>query len=72
MRSLVPQVRVFDCYLSLAVYTELYVVCALSVAQVAREDISELHVADFVLGMLFVQPYVTFEDVYRGYGSEVP
>lgn len=36
-----------------------------------REDISELHVADFVLGMLFVQPYVTFEDVYRGYGSEV-
>lgn len=36
-----------------------------------REDISELHVADFVLGMLFVQPYITFEDVYRGYGSEV-
>ncbi|GAB9462799.1 hypothetical protein Gpo141_00000282 [Globisporangium polare] len=40
------------------------------VPEVTREDISELHVADFVLGMLFVQPYVTFEDVYRGYGSE--
>lgn len=39
--------------------------------QVTRGDIAELHVADFVLGMLFVQPYMAFEDVFRGYGPEV-
>ncbi|TMW57464.1 hypothetical protein Poli38472_003389 [Pythium oligandrum] len=36
----------------------------------AREEISELPVADFVLGMLFVKPFITFEEVYRGYGAE--
>ncbi|TYZ62281.1 hypothetical protein PybrP1_011400 [[Pythium] brassicae (nom. inval.)] len=40
------------------------------VPEVTRGDISELPVADFVLGMLFVQPYMAFEDVYRGYGPE--
>uniref|UniRef100_K3WX18 Histone-lysine N-methyltransferase, H3 lysine-79 specific n=1 Tax=Globisporangium ultimum (strain ATCC 200006 / CBS 805.95 / DAOM BR144) TaxID=431595 RepID=K3WX18_GLOUD len=40
------------------------------VPEVTRGDISELKVSDFVLGMLFVQPYMTFEDVYRGYGAE--
>ncbi|GLD96068.1 hypothetical protein PINS_up004746 [Pythium insidiosum] len=40
------------------------------VPEVAREQIAELHVADFVLGLLFVKPFIVFEDVYRGFGHE--
>ncbi|KAJ0407319.1 hypothetical protein ATCC90586_002247 [Pythium insidiosum] len=40
------------------------------VPEVAREQIQELHVADFVLGLLFVTPFSVFEDVYRGFGHE--
>lgn len=39
--------------------------------QVTREDIAELSVQDFVLGLLFEKPYAVFAHVYRGYGPEV-
>ncbi|RLN51892.1 hypothetical protein BBJ29_005765 [Phytophthora kernoviae] len=40
------------------------------VPEVTREEIAELKVSDFVLGMIFEQPYALFERVYRGYGAE--
>jgi hypothetical protein len=36
-----------------------------------REEIAELKVSDFVLGMLFEKPFTAFAQVYRGYGVEV-
>lgn len=39
--------------------------------QVTREEIAELKVSDFVLGMIFEKPFAVFERVYRGFGAEV-
>jgi hypothetical protein len=38
---------------------------------VTCEEIAELKVSDFVLGMIFEKPFEVFERVYRGYGAEV-
>ncbi|CAI5711086.1 unnamed protein product [Hyaloperonospora brassicae] len=40
------------------------------VPDATREAIAELKVSDFVLGMMFETPFVTFESVYRGFGVE--
>ncbi|KAG3032200.1 hypothetical protein PC121_g4075 [Phytophthora cactorum] len=40
------------------------------VPEVTREEIAELKVADFVLGMVFEKPFAVFERVYRGFGAE--
>lgn len=41
------------------------------VPPVTRDEVAELRVPDFVLGLMFEQPYATFATVYRGYGTEV-
>ncbi|KAE9047716.1 hypothetical protein PR001_g310 [Phytophthora rubi] len=40
------------------------------VPDVTREEIAELKVSDFVLGMIFEKPFAVFERVYRGFGAE--
>ncbi|DBA04163.1 TPA: LOW QUALITY PROTEIN: hypothetical protein N0F65_004271 [Lagenidium giganteum] len=40
------------------------------VPEAARDEIAELNVVDFVLGMMFVKPFTAFQQVYRGYGTE--
>ncbi|UIZ27600.1 hypothetical protein KXD40_005843 [Peronospora effusa] len=40
------------------------------VPEVTREEIAELKVSDFVLGMIFEKPFAVFEQVYRGFGAE--
>ncbi|KAJ8569076.1 hypothetical protein ON010_g6186 [Phytophthora cinnamomi] len=48
--------------------TDLVLTAALH--QVTREEIAELKVSDFVLGMIFEKPFAVFERVYRGFGAE--
>ncbi|CAH0479495.1 unnamed protein product [Peronospora belbahrii] len=40
------------------------------VPDVTREEIAELKVCDFVLGMIFEKPFGIFQQVYRGFGAE--
>lgn len=41
------------------------------VSKATREEIAELKVSDFVLGLMFEKPFTVFAQVYRGYGVEV-
>lgn len=40
------------------------------VPDITREEIAELKVSDFVLGMIFEKPFAAFERTYRGFGAE--
>lgn len=40
------------------------------VPDVTREEVAELKVSDFVLGIIYEKPFETFDCVYRNFGTE--